>query len=98
MGYERVAVMSNNVLIPLALFVRVIELFEHWDIPERHDLRYEYCDVLRALKLKIQRLELRDAYSKIISANNDDARHEARVEYLRQRRYLGDVDVPEIPF
>jgi hypothetical protein len=90
--------MGKNVLIPLTLFMRVIDLLEYWDIHEQHDLRYEYYDVVRELKLKIQKLELREAYSKIISAGNEDARHDARIEYLRQRRYLGDVDVPEIPF
>jgi hypothetical protein len=98
MSFERIIVMSNNVLIPLPLFLRIIDILESWNIPDRHVLRYEYCDILRALKLKLQRLELRDAYSKIISANDVDARHDARIEYLRQRRYLGDVDVPEIPF
>jgi len=90
--------MSSNVLIPLALFRRVIDLLEYWDMPEHHDLRYEYCVVLWELKVKIQKLELREAYSKIISAKNEDARHDARIEYLRQRRCLGDVDVPDIPF
>jgi hypothetical protein len=90
--------MGKNVLIPLTLFMRVINLFEFWDIHEQHDLRYEYYDVVRELKLKIQKLELREAYSKIISAGNEDARHNARIEYLRQRRYLGDAGVSEIPF
>ena len=89
--------MSKNVLIPFALFMRVIVLLELWDIPERHDLRFEYCDVLWELKVKLQKSELRDAYSKIVSANDEDARHEARIEYLRQRHNLGHVDVPEAP-
>jgi len=90
--------MSKNVLIPLDLFTRIIDLLEYWDIPEHHHLRYEYCVVLWELKVKMQKLELRDAYSKIVSAANEDARHDARIEYLRQRRCLGDVDVPDIPF
>jgi len=90
--------MSKNVMIPLPLFMRIIELLEYWDIPEHHDLRYEYCDVLWELKVKTQRLELREAYSKIISACNEDDRHNARIDYLRQRKQLGDVAVPEFPF
>jgi len=85
-------------MIPMSLFMRVIELLGYWDIPEHHDLRYEYCNVLWELKVKIQRLELRDAYSKMISACNEDDRHTARIDYLRQRNQLGDVDVPEFPF
>ena len=90
--------MSKNVMIPMTLFMRVIDLLEYWEIPEHHDLRYEYCNVLRELKLKVQRLELRDVYSKIVSASNEDDRHSARIDYLRQRNQLGDVGVPELPF
>ena len=90
--------MSKNVMVPMPLFMRVIDLLEYWDIPEHHDLRYEYYNVLRELKVKVQRLELRDAYSKMISACNDDDRHSARIDYLRQRNQLGDVDVQEFPF
>jgi len=90
--------MSKNVMIPLSLFMRVIELLQYWDIPFHHDLRYEYCDVLWELKMKIQKLELREAYSKIVSADTEDARHDARIDYLTKRHYLGDVDVPEFPF
>jgi len=88
----------NNVLIPLTLFRRAVDLLEYWDIPEHHPMRYEYCVVLWELKVKIQKFELREAYSKIISAANEDARHDARIEYLRQKGCLGDVNVPDIPF
>ena len=90
--------MSSNVLLPLSLFMRVIDLLEYWDIPETHDLRYEYCVVLWKLKVKLQKLELRDAYSKIISAKDEDTRDFARIDYLRKRRCIGDVDVPDPPF
>jgi len=90
--------MSKNVMIPFPLFMRVIELLQYWNIPESHDLYYEYCFVLCELKVKVQKLELREAYSKIISAKDEASRIDARIEYLRQRNSLGDVDVPEIPF
>jgi len=80
------------------LFTRVIDLLECWDVPESHDLSYEYSTVLWELKVKLQRLELRDAYSKIVSAPDEDARDFARIDYLRKRRCIGDVDVPELPF
>jgi len=90
--------MSNNVLLPLSLFMRVIDLLGYWDISESHDLRNEYCTVLWELKVKLQKLELRDAYSKIISATDEDTRDFARINYLRKRRCIGDVDVPDPPF
>ena len=90
--------MSKNVMIPLPLFKRVIDLLEYWDIPENHDLRYEYCNILWELKVKIQKLQLREAYSKYISASDEGARLNARFEYLRLRSCLGNVDVPDPPF
>ena len=92
-----ILIMGKNVMIPHALFMRIVDLLEYWDIPERHDLRFEYCDILWALKVKIQRLELHEAYSKIASAVDDDARIDARIEYLRKRTCIGDVS-PERPF
>ena len=90
-------IMGKNVMVSHALFMRVVDLLESWDIPERHELRFEYCDILWALKVKIQRLELHEAYSKIVSASDDDARVDARIEYLRKRTCIGDV-APERPF
>jgi len=90
--------MSKNVLIPLTLMERIIELLGYLEPPFFHDLRYEYCDILRELKVKKQKLELREAYSKIISAGNEGDRHSARIAYLNQRANLGQVDVPEFPF
>jgi len=89
--------LDNNVLFPHSLFLRILYLLEHWVIPVSHDLRIDYCDVLCALFMKSRRLELRVAYSNIISAK-DDARILARIEYLRKRISIGDVDVPDIPF
>lgn len=77
---------------------RIIDLLGYLEPPFFHDLRYEYCDILWVLKVKKQKLDLREAYSKIISAENDGDRHSARIAYLNQRTHLGDVDVPEFPF
>jgi len=77
--------------------LRIIELFEWLDLSGNPNC-YDYYDAIRELKLKAQRIELRNAYSKIISSTTDDARHDARIAYLRQRRQLGDVDTGELPF
>ena len=89
--------MGKNVMVSHALFMRVVDLLESWDIPERHELRFEYCDILSALKVKIQRLELHEAYSKIVSASDEDARIDARIEYLRKRACIGG-GTPGRPF
>jgi hypothetical protein len=86
--------MSNNVLIPLSLLIKTVELLEYWDV-SRYDrfIQDDYCDVLFALKVKLQKLELRDAYAKIINAKSSDDRDWTRIEYLRLRNQLGEVDV-----
>jgi hypothetical protein len=84
--------MSKNVLIPRSSLERIIEMMECIDFARLPNY-YDYLDVLRDLKVKMQKLELRDAYSGIIRAGDDDARTDARIEYLRQKSEVGNVDV-----
>lgn len=86
--------MNKNVMIPLSLLDRIIELLNDIDLCEYHELRYDYCAILWALKVKKQKLELRDSYAKIIST---DARDTTCIEYLQQRSELDDVD-SDLPF
>jgi hypothetical protein len=83
--------MSKNVLIPSNLLVQIVELLGYWDI-SNYDriIREDYGDVLNALNLKIKKLELRDAYSNIIRAKNEDDRHSARIEYLWQKNQISN--------
>lgn len=86
--------MEKKVLIPLSLLKRIIELLDGWDVSAcSYDIRYDYGSVLWELKVKLQKLGLRDAYAKIITAVDDDARDLVRIEYLRMKSQLGDVDV-----
>ena len=57
-------------------------------------IQLELYDILRALKIKQQKLELRDDYAKMIHANNQDDRFEARIRYLQQKRNLADMIDP----
>lgn len=86
--------MGKNVMIPLSLVARIIGLLDCWDTSKgSYELRYEYGSVLWELKVKLQRLALREAYARILHAEDEDARDLARIEYLRQKNRLGDVDV-----
>ena len=89
--------MGKNVMIPLSLLDAAIEFLEELDLSEYHELRYEYCQILWALTVKKQKLELRDAYAKIISTYDDDTRDEARMRYLEKKRFIEDLD-EDIPF
>jgi hypothetical protein len=90
--------MAKNVMIPLLLLDRIIELLDGLEPPEYHELRYDYCDITWALQVKKQKLELRDAYAKIISAGCMDARDDARIEYLRQKNCLENLAEGDVIF
>ena len=79
---------GKNVLIPLSLLNSLIEFLNELDLSEYHELSWEYGQLLWALEMKKQKLNLRDSYAKIISADNEDDRHDARMEYLSKRNQL----------
>ena len=84
--------MSQNVMVPLSLFERIIDFFQDDlnPIPKTHPVGYERDDILWELNEKKKKLELRDAYAKIIHADNQYDRDDARIEYLKQKRLLND--------
>jgi len=82
--------MDRNVSIPLPLLKSLITLLEYWDVslfdPSVCD---DYWDALWALKMKLLKLDIHDAYSMMVKAPNEDVRHLARIEYLRLKGQLG---------
>lgn len=83
--------MGKKVTIPAELFFRIIDLLGDWQIFDScRATQEEYCDVLHALNTKKHSLELREAYARIIYANNEDERHEARIRYLRYKYPSGE--------
>jgi hypothetical protein len=85
--------MSKNIMIPMALLGRIVELLEYWDV-SKYDrvIQDDYCDVMSALIVKMQKIELRNAYANIINAKTTDDRDWARIHYLQLKRQLGVVD------
>ena len=86
--------MEKNILIPMQLLTRIVELLEYWDV-SKYDriVQDDYCGVLRELMIKMRKIELRDAYASIIKAKNSDDRDWARIHYLQLKRQLGIIDV-----
>jgi len=84
--------MGKNVMIPIALVKRIIELIGYWDTSKcDRFIRDERCEILHALDVKLQKLDLRDAYSKVIAADSEGSRNDARISYLRQKAQLNDL-------
>jgi len=84
--------MGKNVEIPLALLKSLVTLLEYWDVSLfDQSVRDDYWYALWALKLKLLKLDLRDAYARIVKAPNDDARHTARIEYLQLKRQFDAI-------
>ena len=93
--------MGKNVSIPLPLLKSLVVLLEYWDVSLfDRVVRDDYWDILWALKTKLLKLDLRDAYSLILKAPNEDARHTARIEYLSLKRQLDAcvADAPATPY
>ena len=89
---------AKNVLLPLPLVERIIELLGYWNT-SGYDraIRDDYDNIMWDLSVKMRKLELRNTYSKIIRAKNEDDRHSARMEYLWQKNHIrsgcrGDSD------
>ena len=84
--------MGKNVEIPLALMKSLVTLLEYWDVSLfDRSVRDDYWDALWFMKLKLLKLDLHDAYSKIVKAPNDDARHKARMEYLQLKNQFNAI-------
>jgi len=80
----------ENIKIPLTLFKQIIDLLECLTQADFEPaIRADFDNVYYTLLKKRHSLELRKAYSKIIFAKDDDARIDARIDYLRQKR---DID------
>jgi len=79
--------MEKEVKIPLSLLSQTISLLEHWNL-DGYDpaILCDYDNVYMAFLKKRRSLELRKAYSKIIFAEDEDTRFEARMQYLQQKR------------
>ena len=75
------------------LLNRIVELLDYFDV-SKYDrvIQDDHCEVMRELMIKMQKIELRDAYSNIINAKSSHERDWARIAYLQLKSQLGIVD------
>jgi hypothetical protein len=80
---------AKNVTVSLQLLKNIVVLLEYWDISLLdYSLRDDYWDALWAIKTKLLKNDLREAYARIVQAPDENARHNARIEYLRLKNQL----------
>jgi len=83
------ATAPKNVLMPLDLMKKIVDLLGYWDLSSYDDVIIaEYDFVMAALMKKQQSLDLRQAYSHMLFAKDDSSRDDARVQYLHQKNRL----------
>ena len=81
--------MGKNIEIPLPLLKSLFTLLEYWDVSLfDQSVRDDYWHALWILKMKQLKLDMHDAYALMAEAPDDDARHLARMEYLRLKNLL----------
>ena len=83
----------KNVKIPEPLFRQAIDVLNRIDTSDfDYVFQSDFDSVLFAFLKKQQSLELREAYAHIIYAEDEDARFNARIQYLKQRRVVDSSD------
>jgi len=78
---------QKNIQIPLTLFKEIIEFVEYMDDAKLDILFADMCDsILTQLRAKQDSMALREIYSDIVFAKDEDKQHAARMHYLQMKR------------
>jgi len=78
--------MNQNVKLPVDLLTAIIRVLLQIDTCTYDEaFRVEYDAILQGLQKKLSSIELRDAYSKIVFAIDDNSRFNARIQYLQKK-------------
>jgi hypothetical protein len=76
----------KNIQIPLEVFKNMIKFMEYCDIRDcTPELQQLYRSIFSVLIAKQDSMDLRDAYAKVVFAEDDKQRKDARIAYLEQK-------------
>ena len=85
---------QKNVQIPTELFNALLDVLEYIDVSNyAPDFQAAFNSVLEGLQDKKKKMELREDYSRLITANktgNENEQDGARIEYLKNRSWRSE--------
>ncbi|MDR2694857.1 MAG: hypothetical protein LBC79_00555 [Deltaproteobacteria bacterium] len=91
MGKDVMAMKGKQVLIPVGLLSNIADLLGCWDTSfEDASLQRSHEDVLCAVLKKLLANEIRSSYAKMIFAEDESKRLDAKLEYLKRKRYYAN--------
>ena len=79
---------EKQVLISLSLLHDIVDFLDQYDVPLfPESARAEHTEIMDYLIGKLAKLKIRESYSQIVCAADDDSRDMARMEYLERKYY-----------
>ena len=83
---------QKNVQIPMDVFKLLIQFLEYWEVYKfDRSVQDEYNYVYSVLHKKLDSLELRESYAKMVFAEDEDKRFDARMDYLQHKRIIKQI-------
>ena len=81
--------MDKNIKIPLSMFNQIAYVLQHIDTSNCSiDVQRQLDDILQFFFSKKAAMELRDVYSAVINAKDEEARTYAKNQYIAQKKQL----------
>ena len=84
---------NGNISMPLSLMKKIMYVLEQLDVSAYDPaIQIEHTSILFWLNKKQRALDLREKYSKMVAAYDEESRDAARIEYLKNRSWHSPAD------
>jgi hypothetical protein len=95
--------MTKNVVLPLFLLVRTVDLLKELKPSQYNEVRFEYEQVLRALETKMWKIECQKSYHKIVLDGDSFNDYLGCIDCAKVRLLSGEINfeddsIPVLPF